>query len=432
MKLPKVNPELFKQEAPKELAPRTYYAYLDSIDRAYGYTSLRFDCVLKNDADRFQISSESIIGLPSIVLEVKGTNHIIDDLFKISGWFTIYNFESNWMVIETSIRKANFTTFEYFNFTQVGDQQISDNYTINNIQFENELDSLSSAKIQQLKKATQLFESPKEDILAFINEIKLDSFSHVNVYNVGQGNCNALVNSENIPLLYFDVGGGAGANSFTFPANFRLCHSLDPSVILSHWDLDHIINAVYDTRLLNTKWLVPVQHSISNTAIQIATALLRRGNLICWNSTLGNELSFFNNFIAKCSARRTNKNSSGLALFVDYADNQYALLPGDATFKYIPNVNSRKLIGMVASHHGAKSSIHGMPPSCEGAMLAYSYGENNTHKHAHRDARRSYIRNNWGVGLDTKNGNIGLVRHPGLILTPCNGKDCTLQITQHF
>jgi hypothetical protein len=36
---PQVNPELFKNEAPKELTSKTYYAYLDSIEKVYGTVS---------------------------------------------------------------------------------------------------------------------------------------------------------------------------------------------------------------------------------------------------------------------------------------------------------------------------------------------------------------------------------------------------------
>jgi hypothetical protein len=300
------------------------------------------------------------------------------------------------MVIQTSTEKSDLTISEFFNFTQVVNQQSFGNYTISSIKKGEELDSESRSKIQEIKSATSLEESTKEEIFSFIENINLQLFSHVNVYNVGQGNCNALVDSHNLPLLYFDVGGGSGANSSSYPANFKLCHSNHPSVVLSHWDLDHIITAVYDPLLLRTKWFVPIQSSLSNTAYQIASALNRNGNLICWNNVFGNEILFGNHIISKCTARSTNKNSSGLAMYVNYTGNDFALLSGDATFYCIPNIGNRNLIALVASHHGAKSSIRGMPIAAEPGMLAYSFGLNNTHGHAHIQARNEYLRNGWG------------------------------------
>lgn len=429
---PQVNPELFKGEAPKELQPKTYYAYLDSIEKIYGTTFLRFDCIEKKIADGIQINKETIVGLPSIIIDISGPSKSIDTLFGINGVFAIYNFECQWMVINTSIEKSELTVSEFFNFTQVGNPQTFANYSIASVQRESELDDLSILKIEDLKAATKLSESPEEDVLAFLNQLKLKTFSHVNIYDVGQGNCNALVDSQNVPLLYFDVGGGSGANAFTYPPNFKLCHSKHPSVILSHWDLDHIVNAVYDTQLLNTKWLVPVQASLSNTAIQIANTLQRRGNLICWNSGLGSVIAFGNHLIAKCTARPTNKNSSGLAMYINYGEEKFTLMPGDATFSCIPGIAEIRLIGMIASHHGAKSSIRGMPVGEEPSMLAYSFGANNTYKHPHAIAKRKYFNNNWGVGLETVKGSIAMIINPAHLNVPCNLVNCTLSIIQNF
>jgi hypothetical protein len=432
MNSPKVNQKLFKGDAPKELQPKTYYAYLDSIEKIYGTTFLRFDCIEKKIADGFQINKESIIGLPSVVVDISGPNHIIDKLFGISRVLAIYNFESQWMVINTSTEKSELTVSEFFNFTQVGNDQTFSDYSLQSVILANQLDSESVSKIAEIKSATQLTESPKDDILSFISQQQLDNFSHVNIYNVGQGNCIALVDSHNVPLLYFDVGGGSGANSFTYPPNFKLCHFANPSVILSHWDLDHIVTAVYDAQLLKTKWLVPVQAPLSNTAFQIASALQTRSNLFCWNTSIGMEISLGNHFITKCSAKSTNKNSSGLAMYINYGKANFTLLPGDATFYLIPNVNSRKLIGMAASHHGAKSSKNGMPHGVIPSMLAYSFGANNTHRHAHLDARNKYIENNWGVGLETVNGNIALTLNPAHMNVSCNCQCVSLNVIQNF
>jgi hypothetical protein len=432
MNKPRVNPEIFKYEAPKELISKTYYAYLDSIETVDGTTFLRFDCIEKKIADNDQINKESIIGLPSIFIDISGRNHYIDNLFGVNGIFAVYNFESQWFVIQTTTEQSDISALEFFNFSQVGNEQTFGNYSIASIQSEKETDETSRNKIQEIKSVTRLTESPEEDIHSFIEGIDLKSFSHVNVYNVGQGNCNALVDSHNLPLLYFDVGGGSGANAGSYPTDFKLCHSHHPSIILSHWDLDHIVTAVYDPQLLRTKWLVPIQSSLSNTAYQIAAALQRLGNLTCWNNSIGPEVLLINHIVSKCTARATNKNSSGLALYVNYSGNDYALLSGDAKFYCIPNITRRHLIALVASHHGAKSSIRGMPIAAKPGMLAYSFGVNNTHGHAHCYARNEYLNNGWGTGLETVCGSISLVQSPTYLATPCGGGSCTLSINQHF
>ncbi len=430
-----VNPELFKEEAPKELAAKIYYAYVDSIEKIDGVTYLRLDCIVKNKIDTMDISKESIVGLPSIVLDISGSHNFINDLFKISGVYSIYNYESNWVVISTSLKQGKIIINEFFNFVHVGEQSPSDFYSIDSITKNEELDQQSKLKINQIIKATTLEESNNDEIKIFIERNPLNDFAHVNVYNVGQGNCNALVDSSNLPLLYFDVGGGSGANKSTYPANFKLCHSNNPQVILSHWDLDHIVMAVSDPMLLRTKWLVPVQSSLSNTAIQIARALQRNNNLICWNSSLGSLLQFGNHYIAKCYARINNKNSSGLCLYVNYKMKDYVLLSGDATFRYVPPLSFKhNLIGLVASHHGAKSGIRGMPVANFPRMLVYSFGRDNTHRHAHYIARNEYNRQGWGNGLETQNGSIAITSGLINLNPPCGDSlgGCSLSVTQQF
>lgn len=235
--------------------------------------------------------------------------------------------------------------------------------------------------------------------------------------------------------MYYDVGGGAVANKSTYPTNFRLCHTENPQVILSHWDLDHIVTAIYDPRLLRTKWLVPVQASLSNTANQLARALQRNHNLICWNTSLGDLVPFGNHHIAKCNANPSNKNSSGLSLYVNYGMTDYVLLPGDTTFKYLPQLDfDHTLIGLVASHHGAKSSINGMPSANGSEMLVYSFGNGNTYSHAHTLARSTYRSRGWGIGLETTKGSIAITRGPINLNPPCGGDGsmCTLSVTQQF
>ena len=89
---------------------------------------------------------------------------------------------------------------------------------------------------------------------------------------------------------------------------------------------------------------------------------------------------------------------------------------------------------MVASHHGSRGSINGMPIAKKPAMLAYSFGRGNTHQHPHMAARAGYINKGWGNGLDTQNGSVAMTRNLINLNPPCGGlgNTCSLSILQHF
>jgi hypothetical protein len=427
-----VNPELFKGQAPSELTGETYYAYLDSVEKIDSITYLRFDCILKKYADSVSIDKETILNLPSIIIELSGKSDKINEKFNTRGRFSLYNLESRWMVIKTSLRESAFTQKQYFNFIQVGNPEISNNYDFESVILPRYLDSDSQTKIREIVSATTLDESTEQDVKSFLDTLPIRNLSHVNVYNVGQGNCNALVTINNQPLIYFDIGGGFGANKSSYPANFRICTTRNPPVILSHWDVDHIQTAVVDSRILDSKWLVPKHKSISSTAMHIAQTLINRGNLVCWNSSI-THYEFSNHRIVKCSGIPSSKNNSGLALFVNYGTNKFVILPGDATFSKIPHYPTGDFIGLVASHHGAKASINGMPLSAGDLnMLAYSYGQHNTHNHPHILAQSTYQANGWSNRRDTINGSIAMKSSPCLLDVPCCNTECSLDVLQHY
>ena len=121
-----------------------------------------------------------------------------------------------------------------------------------------------------------------------------------------------------------------------------------------------------------------------------------------------------------------------MALFVRYRKNEYALLPGDAAFKRIPYYPKEKLTALVASHHGSRGSIMGMPLANKSGMLAYSFGVGNTHNHAHKEAVIAYSNRGWTNTLETQNGNIAFSLGQIIRQVPCGGHKCTLNIIQNF
>lgn len=118
----------------------------------------------------------------------------------------------------------------------------------------------------------------------------------VNLYNVGQGNLSAITDEKNVPLLYFDIGGGFAWNKATYPNTLRLCFSYTKTIVISHWDNDHLETAKRyftndPTKLDGITWIVP-QQVITASYFKLATKMNASGNLIIWPSSLKGSMSF--------------------------------------------------------------------------------------------------------------------------------------------
>ena len=93
------------------------------------------------------------------------------------------------------------------------------------------------------------------------------------VYDVGQGNANALLNEYLIPEMYFDpVRLFMVIKNST--QNLVFCFTNNPAIILSHWDADHwagtyatMVGKTYPA--MNRTWIAPLQKV---GAIQLAFA----------------------------------------------------------------------------------------------------------------------------------------------------------------
>lgn len=443
---------LFKEEHTPELEGASYYAYLDSVEKIEGIYYIRFDCIDFNKANQIEITSETILDFPSVVIEISDEAENIDRLFERAN---LYNLESNWMVIKTELGQTTQTANQYFNFTSLASGSAAGNYGITAATVPQNLSPLDTSKISEIQRATLLNPDPVSDVINFLNDLRFTDIDHVNVYDVGQGSCNGLVTEDNIVLAYFDLGGGEGANQFTYPRIFKICWCRNPLVILSHWDQDHIEAAMKEPNSWSLKWLVPKQ-MLSNTAYHLANRLIQNGNLICWDGSVpigmpDKILDFCGHRIVKCTGAINNKNNSGLALFIEHTPGEFVFLPGDARFGVIHSHPAGQITALVASHHGAFGSVTGRvrpgqgntPPAANGLkMIAYSYGvrngRRNTHKHAHSKAIRIYDTCGWNQAKLAKDGNIALKPAPLALTTPCVGNaagySCSLQIVsgQHY
>jgi beta-lactamase superfamily II metal-dependent hydrolase len=265
-----------------------------------------------------------------------------------------------------------------------------------------------------------------------------ENFIHkLNIYNVGQGSLSAITDEKNVPLLYYDLGGGFAWNKSTYLNTLKLCFSYTKTIIISHWDNDHLETAKRyfksDPSILNdVTWIVPEQ-KITTSYFKLAAKMRATGNLIIWPNTLRGKLSFWFGELIKCNG--PDKNHSGIALVVISPENyiEKVLCPGDAAYKYIPWIRRMKFDGLVATHHGANFDDENAPvPNCKNGNIAYSYGFENTYFHPRDSAVDAHVNFGWTNRRDTVDGNISFTQNTAIKRVPCRNRNCNLIINQAY
>ncbi|MBO9506901.1 MULTISPECIES: hypothetical protein [unclassified Thalassospira] len=233
-----------------------------------------------------------------------------------------------------------------------------------------------------------------------------NSVEGVAVYDVGQGNCNALLRNvySPAPTLYFDFGGGALANQSTFPTKLRhFCKSLKQPVILSHWDWDHWSSAQRDSGILQHTWIVPRQ-TLGAVHRTLAANIDSKGKLLIYPNNIGS-IRVGSVELIKCQGR--GRNHSGLALIATHQIlDRRILLPGDARYNVIPNCLSRAITAftaLVAPHHGADMRFRRVPGPdyCGFNRIVYSYGPQNTFYHPRQITIDRHKDEDWDHKLET-------------------------------
>ncbi|MCU4716036.1 hypothetical protein OCE25_27690 [Bacillus cereus] len=263
-----------------------------------------------------------------------------------------------------------------------------------------------------------------------INLLKSDHEPEfIGVYNVGQGNCNAICNTISVPLLYFDFGGGCAAHASTYPTKQRYCMTNSPPIILSHWDTDHWAAASKGrfTKANDCKWIVPRQ-SLGPNHLLFAHQIHLKGNLKIWPSRIA-ALTIPNiGIIFTCNGKRLN--DSGLALLTTFK-NMRVLLPGDADYRYIDPRYLTNLDGLIATHHGANISgkSFALPITPPNSKCAFSFGRKNSYDHPRLRSIRNHNRNGWLNRIYTPNGHIGIGTRV-LPMLGCRKEFCDLQVAQ--
>ena len=261
-------------------------------------------------------------------------------------------------------------------------------------------------------------------------------FHKLNVYNVGQGSLCSIASNENIPLVYYDMGGGWRFFRRTYPNTKRLCFTIANTIILSHWDWDHLETArrysyTPDWEKFRDKtWIVPKQ-DITSSYMKFLCKIADISNVLVWPEIGLERIAFWGGEIIKCKG--VSKNDSGLALIISCDNNNITnvLHPADAAFKDIPFLNEYTFDGLVGTHHGANFEINNsdVPIPFDKYHIAYSYAHTR-YGHPKGTAIKAYITAGWVERLDTINGNISFTYINNLNV-PCGG-NCDLTIDQIF
>lgn len=219
------------------------------------------------------------------------------------------------------------------------------------------------------------------------------------VYDVGQGNANALLSDGYQATLYYDLGAGVYGNKDTAPPGLRFCHSANPTVILSHWDADHwagayatMANGKYPALSLN--WIAPKQDVGPVHTAFAYDITANQGNLFIYepDANIG-----FTQMASGHTAKFTvgsghegDKNDTGIVLVIENAMLRKGpvswILPGDCDYRYFHlALSPAPPVGLVAPHHGADLHKKSVPPQPAPTSistyhrLAYSFGKDNSH-----------------------------------------------------
>lgn len=200
-----------------------------------------------------------------------------------------------------------------------------------------------------------------------------DYLNTIDIYNVGHGNADYIRGSNN--RILYDVGYSyrkyPKLSHFPYSRAATAIRYMKPSyVVLSHWDIDHIIGCAYaEQSLFAKKWIAPNLRSSSDSspsinAIRLALYLKLLGNLYlvdrdqgqskiatisCTNHTeiilwLGGGTD------TKISAR----NREGLIIEIkgNHQDQSHILLAGDVPYNCIPDVILKSKIDFLhVPHH---------------------------------------------------------------------------------
>jgi hypothetical protein len=409
-----------------------YYSTIDTIEQIdENNFKIIFDGVLKKnfdliEGDRTKANSDSII--PHI-LNVDVSKSFFDSFFPFV-WTR--NFTDKWFVIKTSNNISAFPALLSIENSEIPEESIT---YIQSIEYLPKKLEITTSLLNYFSLSYFGFGNTNA-IKSHLLKINPQIDGHkLNVYNVGQGSLTAVTTPDNSPIFYFDLGGAWWIFKKSYPITLRLCFTKTKTVIISHWDLDHLETArrlFYSNpkQMEGITWIAPKQ-IISPMYHKLAEKMATTGNLLFWSGNNINRIDFWGGSLLKCNG--PEKNHNGISLFLNSPLNSIkrVLHPGDAAYTYIPGINSLQLDGLVATHHGANFDFDNQPiPHTTNGAIVYSHG--NKYGHPTNESRNAHNNDGWINVRETPNGNISICNNPLTNTVPCFGSNCDLSLIQTF
>lgn len=381
--------------------PDEYWGFVDEVDRYRGESQVRLDCILRKE---FDLITAVPAPTPDQFADIQPVTFLFETKKKLQA--------SSWLKVrdhgEHGLTEGNVTRAERFDDTSQSGLPTALSFS---------RAAPSESQLLRIHLALErLHAGTPEDFLAHIGD--LDAAEFVAVYNVGQGNCNAVCNAEGRPLLYVDFGGGCFANAHTYKTPLDFCFSESPGVILSHWDSDHWWSMKSSPDVLESPCLAPVQ-TVGPSHVKQAAKLAQKGNLYLWPSSDTATKKSVALEAFRGTGKINDKNNSGIIVVI-HIRNGSVLLPGDASYRHISRAFSG-LTGLVASHHGAFRKGD-RPPATVDGVAGISCGKDNTYKHPRDETKTKLRRAGWERLYNTRNGHLSIGFHAGC--GPCTAYSC--------
>lgn len=312
---------------------------------------------------------------------------------------------------------------------------------------------VSAVKSRQLESAFSIDNLPDATSSQIETALSIRGDDGSVVYDVGQGNCNAIVNAMAQPLVYYDFGGGVLSHTKTYPTGLsKFCFTKCPSIVLSHWDWDHWSSAKRTQRAssdpiaIAAKWIVPRQ-KLGPVHRGFAAQL---NNLLIWPRSLP-QVSTPNVAVQSCLGPKGTRNHSGLSMVFkpSWARGNGVLFTGDCDYRYISAATSHGggFDCVVIPHHGAKlSKKTTIPPpqvSSSYLRLCVSCGKSNDYGHPDGITITDHVSSGWTRGnhlftydrQPTKLGHAGHIwlsrRVQGSVTPACRFRLCDTELVQN-
>jgi hypothetical protein len=200
---------------------------------------------------------------------------------------------------------------------------------------------------------------------------KVKKYTKVMIADVGAANWNIIsLSKEDLcdicthyecSYVHFDFGYPLNfhrnslcqeAQNLPLPSGRFLDHLKGP-VILSHWDLDHMLLIEKISWASDVKWLAP-KMTAGPKHLNLISPILKNNNLRLYESKKSRHKIGPLEFIR---GEGKDKNDSGINLIVHGGNKEKTLLVSDCHYKYISQIKGEKFDFITVSHHGSKKSI---------------------------------------------------------------------------